>query len=63
MAHPSVPFSTARRHRDLVFGDPQGEEVAVIASALICGSHPSARRFPIACLPSVGYLCGVGFRW
>jgi hypothetical protein len=28
MAHPSVPFSTARRHPDLVFGNPQGEEVA-----------------------------------
>jgi hypothetical protein len=28
MTHPPVPFSTARRHPDLVFGDPQGEEVA-----------------------------------
>jgi len=28
VAHPPVPFSTARRHPDLVLGDPQGGKVA-----------------------------------
>ena len=33
MAHPPVPFSTVRRHPDLVLGDPQGEEEAALAGA------------------------------
>jgi len=33
MAHPPVPFSTVRRHPDLVPGDPQGEEEAALAGA------------------------------
>ena len=31
--------------------------------ALLCGSCPSARRFPLAFLPLLGYPCRVGFEW
>ena len=33
----------------------------LVASALVCGSCSSARRFPVAFLPPVGYPRGVGF--
>ena len=34
-----------------------------IASALLCGSCPSARRFPLAFLSPISYPFGVGFGW
>jgi hypothetical protein len=34
-----------------------------IASALLCGSCPSARRFPLAFLHPVDCPSGVGFGW
>ena len=30
---------------------------------LLCGSCSLAHRFPLACLPPVGYPSGVGFEW